>query len=460
MNAPEVKRLIDQVPSSVRHAVLDSGEFQNMASDFVRAHVQARANELVDRLRQTEGFEEELEKLDPRPDFVEACAENDIEIVEDDGAFYSFNWQELSTIEVGTDGKGYIDFPQFAQDKGLDLSLWAWSVVEHAPVLRSSINDENATDIDSGRSVLAGVIEATALVDASEVVDALAHIARESGKNDLALALQDAGKRKDLLEGYVCPNSVLSADEFPTKEEAAEHACRVHNIEAYYPEVYEYWVVDDTLAYLLQEQGELVERDFVGFTIWGRCATGQSISLDGVISNIMRERFADEIDALVLQQFPNVGKHDEHLLGVPVDALKALEEDRVVCVSYTYSARGYERTDSADVVISAADPTLGWKMQTLGRGIKDGSNPDSPVPVAQIEDRFRSWGEPAGAGLVSRPPTQEEIDELVHQIDHFHQVNRSSVMHKVPENLQERLAKLSPAYAATLAASNSGPSLG
>lgn len=460
MNTPEVKRLIDQVPSSVRLAVLNSGEFQNMASDFVRTHVQTRANELVDRLRQAEGFEDELEKLDPKPDFVEACAQNDVEIVEDGGAFYSFNWKELSTIEVGTDGKGYIDFPKFAQDQGIDLSLWAWNVVEHVPVLRSSVNDENTADIDSGRSVLAGVIEATALVDASEVVDALAHIARESGKNDLALALQDAGKRKALLEGYVFPNSVLSADEFLTKEEAAEHACREYNIDADYPEVYEYWVVDDTLAYLLQEQGELVERDFVGFTIWGRCTTGQGISMDGVISNIMRERFADEIDALVLQQFPNVGKHDENLLGVPVDALKALEEDRVVCVAYTYSARGYERTDSADVVISGADPTLGWKMQTLGRGIKDASNPDNPVPVAQIEERFRSWGEPAGAGLVSRPPTQEEIDELVHQIDHFHHVNRSSAMHKVPENLQERLAKLSPAYAATLAASNSGPSLG
>lgn len=54
-------------------------------------------------------------------------------------------------------------------------------------------------------------------------------------------------------------------------------------------EVYEHWIVTDWLAGKLALKGETIERDFHGLTIWGRCCTGQAISLDDVICTIFDE---------------------------------------------------------------------------------------------------------------------------------------------------------------------------
>jgi len=51
-------------------------------------------------------------------------------------------------------------------------------------------------------------------------------------------------------------------------------------------EVYEHWIVSSWLAARLREAGETVVDDVAGLTIWGRCTTGQAISMDGVIQRI------------------------------------------------------------------------------------------------------------------------------------------------------------------------------
>ena len=56
-----------------------------------------------------------------------------------------------------------------------------------------------------------------------------------------------------------------------------------------YYEPYEFWIVSDWLGGKLKEKGEIVCDDFLGFTIWGRCATGQAILLDYVISKICED---------------------------------------------------------------------------------------------------------------------------------------------------------------------------
>jgi hypothetical protein len=50
-------------------------------------------------------------------------------------------------------------------------------------------------------------------------------------------------------------------------------------------EVYEHWIVSQWFAEKLQEQGETTGELF-NLTIWGRCTTGQAISIDHVISEI------------------------------------------------------------------------------------------------------------------------------------------------------------------------------
>lgn len=54
-------------------------------------------------------------------------------------------------------------------------------------------------------------------------------------------------------------------------------------------EAYEHWIVTGWLASRLEAAGEIVARDFLGLTIWGRCTTGQSIAMDGVMLRLAAE---------------------------------------------------------------------------------------------------------------------------------------------------------------------------
>lgn len=59
-------------------------------------------------------------------------------------------------------------------------------------------------------------------------------------------------------------------------------------LDAYSWEIYEHWVVDRYFAmHELAPRGHVVF-EFGGMTIWGRPTTGQSISIDGVIRDIVR----------------------------------------------------------------------------------------------------------------------------------------------------------------------------
>jgi len=89
--------------------------------------------------------------------------------------------------------------------------------------------------------------------------------------------------------------------------EAAEHACRAEgwtlgedgpsswlelaedeglDFEADYTEALEHWIVSADLARHLTERGEMVG-EVCGLTIWGRTTSGQAISSDSVIEDIL-----------------------------------------------------------------------------------------------------------------------------------------------------------------------------
>lgn len=54
-------------------------------------------------------------------------------------------------------------------------------------------------------------------------------------------------------------------------------------------EAYEHWLVSDWLARQLEERGEMVSRDLLGLTVWGRHTTGQSMSMDHIMLTIARD---------------------------------------------------------------------------------------------------------------------------------------------------------------------------
>jgi len=80
-----------------------------------------------------------------------------------------------------------------------------------------------------------------------------------------------------------------SDDFWSDKADAAQNYCEKNRVDTddYGREVYEHWIVSRWLADKLQERGERVDRDFAGMIVWARTTTGQAISLDHVIRQIV-----------------------------------------------------------------------------------------------------------------------------------------------------------------------------
>jgi len=56
-----------------------------------------------------------------------------------------------------------------------------------------------------------------------------------------------------------------------------------------YIEALQHWIVADWFADELEKRGEIVDKDFLGLTIWGRTTYGQAISLDYVVQDILKD---------------------------------------------------------------------------------------------------------------------------------------------------------------------------
>ena len=66
-----------------------------------------------------------------------------------------------------------------------------------------------------------------------------------------------------------------------------------YGLDCDYVEAYEHWAVSSWLKGKLAEKGEIVG-DLCDFDVWGRCCTGQSMTLDSVIQDIAWELWGDE----------------------------------------------------------------------------------------------------------------------------------------------------------------------
>jgi hypothetical protein len=65
--------------------------------------------------------------------------------------------------------------------------------------------------------------------------------------------------------------------------------CSNENIDPHTTEAYEHWIVSDWLAKKLEDKGEMIVRDMMGLTIWGRPTTGQAIYMDYVMQRIAED---------------------------------------------------------------------------------------------------------------------------------------------------------------------------
>ena len=75
-----------------------------------------------------------------------------------------------------------------------------------------------------------------------------------------------------------------------------EELCSEQNLDPYEfaPEIYEHWIIDRWFAGKLETHGHKVLHDIMGLDcIWCRPTTGQSISMDGVVTAIYDELHRD-----------------------------------------------------------------------------------------------------------------------------------------------------------------------
>ena len=56
-----------------------------------------------------------------------------------------------------------------------------------------------------------------------------------------------------------------------------------------YIKALQHFIVADWFADELEKRGEIVDKDFLGLTIWGRPTYGQAISLDYVVQDILKD---------------------------------------------------------------------------------------------------------------------------------------------------------------------------
>lgn len=69
---------------------------------------------------------------------------------------------------------------------------------------------------------------------------------------------------------------------------------KIENLESEPQEIFEWWIVSDWLKDELLKRGEpILESDEYWLNLWGRTTSGQAISMDGVIRQIMKDLHGD-----------------------------------------------------------------------------------------------------------------------------------------------------------------------
>ena len=104
------------------------------------------------------------------------------------------------------------------------------------------------------------------------------------------LLRHDSELLEDMSNMYnpTCPACGEIFPEFYGQQDTTCEACLVVYLEPQPKEIDEYWAVSSWLARKLDEAGEAVHMDVYGHNIWGRCTTGQAISMDHVIREMVR----------------------------------------------------------------------------------------------------------------------------------------------------------------------------
>lgn len=119
--------------------------------------------------------------------------------------------------------------------------------------------------------------------------DGLTYSEKEEAKEEL----EDLAEKIESFESYEVEEdeyTYIRAGNYTTEQldEINKAIEEIENLDGNYIEVFEWWLVSPWLAKKLEEKGEIITETYTN-KIWGRCATGQAILLDHVISEICND---------------------------------------------------------------------------------------------------------------------------------------------------------------------------
>ena len=91
---------------------------------------------------------------------------------------------------------------------------------------------------------------------------------------------------------WECPhafNTELDEEQVINIFQRVDESFEEEDAEPTYIEALQHFIVADWFADELEKRGEIVDKDFLGLTIWGRPTYGQAISLDYVVQDILKD---------------------------------------------------------------------------------------------------------------------------------------------------------------------------
>ncbi len=173
---------------------------------------------------------------------------------------------------------------------------------DHQTLQNTSFDYEELTNLVQRRDWETPGIEKTHKMDRDELLAELERLGAEDERDAhqrAEVASHHAAENDLSIEGWshwweaflgVSDGELQSklADAVESEADGWKDFCGEHNLDCEYDDVYEHWAVDRWFAARLEEHGEVVG-DFGGFKVWGRCTTGQSISMDYVVRQIYNE---------------------------------------------------------------------------------------------------------------------------------------------------------------------------
>lgn len=133
----------------------------------------------------------------------------------------------------------------------------------------------------------------------SDAISALADLYLHENGDNAKVGLSPREMIDEILESMsetdlcvelgITPNYEFDIDENGSEVLELAESLRIEE----YNEVYEWWIVSEWMQSRLSSLG-CVTFDLYGLPLWGRCATGQSMLLDGAFQSIAREMLEDD----------------------------------------------------------------------------------------------------------------------------------------------------------------------